>query len=188
MPTSPKIPRLVAALLLGAALAAATSAGAQRTARAKVRVSGDTAGTPPGCSVQAAITALNAWFGAISSGDSLVLLAQVDPDHGAFSVMPFAPSERFWRGESNRELMDYLRRRSRAHDTLILRGIVFGGWQPRDVRCKTCDRRTLGFMPDYERRADDLPPGRHRGTGKGGYQCQRGLMAPNLAPRPRSAK
>lgn len=153
-------------------------------ARSALRISGDTTGTPAGCSVDAAITALDGWFRAISSGDTSAVRTHVASDHGAFSVMPFSPGHRFWRGDTNEELMEFLRRRARAHDTLTLRGIVFFGWLPKDVRCRTCERRTLGFMPDYERKAGDLPPGRHRGTGKGGYQCQRGLLSLNLGPRP----
>jgi hypothetical protein len=178
--TGMRSPRFVLGVLYLTCCAGAL--GAQGTLRRSLRISGDTTGTPHGCSVNAAITALDGWFRAVSSGDTLAVPTHLASNHGAFSVMPFAPGQRFWRGDTNRELMDFLRYRARAHDTLRLRGITFFGWLPIDVRCKTCERHTLSFMPDYERSADDLPPGRHPGLGKGGYQCRRGLLSLNLAP------
>lgn len=155
---------------------------AQNSAVATFRIQGDTLRPPGGCSAQLAIKAVQRWFRAVATGDTALAVASIAPTHGAFSVIPFAKGERAWRGDTSQELIGYASARARAHEVLTLRNITFGGWLPRNRRCKTCERRTLGFVVEYDRSAADLPAGRHQGIGKGAYECSRGLISLNLAP------
>ena len=172
--------RVATGLFLFAAVA--SDLGAQiRPPAARVAIRGDTAGAPTGCPA-AAIKAVQGWFQAIAIGDTVLAKASVSPTQGPFSVIPFATTEHLWRGDSSSDLLDYVRRRSHAHETLTLHTMIFSGWLPLDVSCRSCERQILGFLPRYQRSANDLPPGRHEGTGKGGYNCEHGLMFLNLAP------
>jgi hypothetical protein len=138
-------------------------------------IRGDTTGAPPQCSAGAAVAALKGWFAAVSAGDTAGIRANVSPTFEVFSAGRNGLPEPFFRADRFRDLVAYVTRRARAHERLVLRGIVFNGWHGR----------SLWFGPiAVERTADDVPGGAHMWIGKGVYECQRGLHALNTAPWP----
>jgi hypothetical protein len=141
------------------------------------KVVGDTTGSPPGCSAARGITAISAWFSAFNNADSVGLARATPPrgEHfGVFSTGRFGPNERFVRIASLAELVRYARSRSRHHERMSLQGVVFDGWQNRE----------LGFIPYFDRSADDLGPSPLHGAGKAVYLCNKGILILNLGPRP----
>jgi hypothetical protein len=155
-------------------LATSTAIAQQRSA---LKVVGDTTGSPPGCSAATGIAAISTWFSAFNNADSAGLARATPPrgEHfGVFSTGRFGPRERFVRIESLAELVRYARSRARYHERMNLQGVVFYGWR----------NRALGFMPYFDRSADDLGPRPLHGAGKAVYLCNKGILVLNLGPRP----
>jgi hypothetical protein len=137
-----------------------------------VRIAGDTSGVPPSCRTSAAVAAINSWFRAVETGDTLLIAAGVSRRFHWVSVSPFTRSEPEFTGYSWSDLRAYVERRRRAHETLVLRSVVFTGWR----------NGALNFGPIYfERSADDLGPVPLEGIGKGAYACGEGLVALSVA-------
>ena len=141
------------------------------------KVVGDTTGSPRGCSASAGIEAISAWFSAFNNVDSVGLARATPPrgEHfGVFSTGRFVPTEPFVRIESLPELVRYARSRAGHHERMSLKGVRFYRWR----------NRVLGFMPYFERSADDLGVRPLNGIGKAGYLCNKGILILNLGPRP----
>lgn len=161
---------LVAALMLLGSVPGA----AQRTTTWKVL--GDTTGAPAGCSAAAAINAINSWFAAFHAVDSTGLARAIGTSGRipwVFSTGKFTPRDTFVRIEDLAALVRYARTRARQHEAMTLVAVHFWGWQGR----------TLGFMPYYDRSADDLGDEPIPGLGKFVYECGRGIFRMNMAPR-----
>jgi hypothetical protein len=140
-------------------------------------IRGDTAGAPPGCSVAAAINAIDAWFTAFNRADSVGLARATAPVPFVVSTGRFTRAEPFVRLESSRALLTYARERARRQERVTLDSVRFYGW----VHGRG---RALGFMPFYVRTADDLGPTPLHGIGKASYLCGKGIHVLNLGPRP----
>ena len=169
--------RLVAVLMV----LGAQSAFAQQAVAISLQAGADTAGLPRGC-VAATVNALETWFRALSAGDTTLALSILSTEHGAFSVSGFAPTER-WRGNTTRDLLAYVSQRGAQKERFTLQEVVLTGWLPKDVGCRSCSREILGFIPVFDRGSADRPQGKHRGMGKAGYQCGRGLWSLNMSGR-----
>ncbi|MFL5562673.1 MAG: hypothetical protein ACJ79K_14470 [Gemmatimonadaceae bacterium] len=143
----------------------------------RVKVAGDTAGAPAGCSTAAAVAAIAEWFTAFQAADSAGLArlsATRSPRGFGVTMGKFTPADPFVRLESLQAVLQHARRRAREHERLTLQGIRFFGWRGR----------VLGFMPYFTRSADDLGPSAHAGFGKAEYYCGQGIAILNLGPRP----
>jgi hypothetical protein len=137
-----------------------------------VSVAGDTSGLPPLCRASAAVAAINSWFRAVETGDTSLIVAGVSRRFHWVSVSPFTRSEPEFTGYIWSDLRAYVERRGRAHETLVLRSVVFTGWRSG----------ALNFGPiSFERSADDLGPLPLQGIGKGAYACGEGLIALSVA-------
>lgn len=139
-----------------------------------VSVSGDTRTPLPSCKAADAVTAINHWFRAVETGDTLRIARGVSRKFHWISVYGFSESERFT-GRTWSDLHAYVQRRAAARERLTLRSIQFNGWR----------NDALNFGPIYfERGADDLGPGPRRGFGKGAYACGEGLIVLSVGPAP----
>jgi hypothetical protein len=142
-----------------------------------LKVVGDTTGAPPGCSTAAAVAAITEWFAAFQAADSagLARASATGSPHGFLvSMGGFTPADTFVTFGFLEDVVQYARRRARQHERFTLQGVRFYGWRGR----------VLGFMPYYERSADDLGPAPRAGVGKAGYYCRQGVVGLHLAPRP----
>jgi hypothetical protein len=151
------------------AIASAQVVGSGRV----VRIEGDTSGLPPSCRTSAAVAAINNWFRAVETGDTLLIAAGVSPRFRWISVSPFTTSESGFTAGFWSDLRAYVERRARAHETLVLRSVVFTGWR----------NGALNFGPIYfERSAEDLGRVPLQGIGKAAYACGEGLIVLSVAP------
>jgi hypothetical protein len=126
---------------------------------------------------QASVTkAVSDWFAILESGDVQRIAAVVDrPNFHWISVNSFGDGDSNVSMRDYARLADYVRERSAAHERLRLIEVPVG------------ERRGgfLDFGPIvFERSADDLSPGKHRGIGKGEYHCGGGLTTLSVAPAP----
>jgi hypothetical protein len=138
-----------------------------------VRIAGDTSGVPPSCRTSAAVAAINNWFRAVETGDTSLIAAGVSRRFHWISVSPFTGSEPEFTGYRWPDLREYVERRGRAHETLVLQAVAFTGWRGG----------ALNFGPIYfERSADDVGPVPLQGIGKGAYACSEGLIALSVTP------
>ena len=138
-----------------------------------VSIAGDTSGLPPPCRTSDAVAAINNWFRAVETGDTLLIAAGVSRRFHWISVSPFTRSESLFTTGLWADLDAYAKRRARAREQLVLQSIVFAGWRSG----------ALNFGPIYfERSADDLGPVPLQGMGKGAYACREGLIALSVAP------
>jgi hypothetical protein len=145
-----------------------------------LKVVGDTTGAPPGCSAAAAVAAITEWFAAFQAADSARLArvsAAGSPGVFVVSMGGFAPADTFVTFGFLEDVVRYARQRARQHERFTLEGVRFYGW-------RGWNGRALGFMPYYQRSADDLGPAPRPGVGKAEYHCGRGVAVLNLAPRP----
>jgi hypothetical protein len=151
-------------------------AGSQLLAQSAVpwRVLGDTSGTPRGCSAAEGTATISLFLAAMRKADSAGLVRYVAPRF-VFSTGRFIPSDPFFAGKSIPELLQYARKRSRAHERMTVQAVWFNGWRGRDLQ----------FGPIwFLRAADDLGNKARPGIGKGAYRCGQGIIVFNLAPRP----
>ncbi len=151
------------------------SASAQQPTPLKIR--GDTAGAPRGCSAAKGISAINAWFAAFNAADSARLARASSTPNGrfVFSIGKFATSDKFIPARTFEELLAYARARALQHERMTVQEVTFNGWR----------RRVLQWDRIYfTRSADDLGDKPLRGVGKGGYWCGQGVWYLHLAPRP----
>jgi hypothetical protein len=138
-----------------------------------VGIGGDTSGLPPSCRAAAAVAAINNWFRAVETGDTLLIAAGVSRRFHWVSVSPFTLAEPAFTGYRWPGLRAYVERRGRARERLVLQSVTFTGWR----------QDALNFGPIYfERSADDLGPVPLQGIGKGAYACGEGLIALSVAP------
>ena len=154
------------------------SASAQQPTPLKIR--GDTAGAPRGCSAASGISAIKAWFAAFSDADSAGLARASSTPNGrfVFSTGKFATSDRFILTRTFEELLVYARQRARQRERMTVQQITFKGWRGR----------VLEWGPMYfTRSANDLGDKDLPGVGKGGYWCRQGVWYLHLAPRPDAA-
>jgi hypothetical protein len=142
-----------------------------------LKVVGDTTGAPLGCSTAAAVAAIAEWFAAFQAADS-ARLARVSaagtPGVFVVSMGGFTAADTFVTFGFLEDVVRHARQRARQHERFTLEGVRFYGWRGR----------ALGFMPYYQRSADDLGPAPRAGVGKAEYHCGRGVAVLNLAPRP----
>jgi hypothetical protein len=151
-------------------------AGSQALAQRVVpwEVLGDTTGAPRGCSASEGTAAISLFLAAVRKVDSAGLARYVAPRF-VFSTGRFTTSDTFFAGRSIPELLQYARKRSRAHERMTVQVVWFNGWRRRD----------LHFGPIwFLRYADDLGSTALPGSGKGAYRCGEGIVVFNLGPRP----
>jgi len=150
------------------------SAAAQQPTPLKVR--GDTAGAPRGCSAAAGISAISAWFAAFNDADSAALAKASSTPNGrfVFSIGKFGTSDTFFRARTFEELLAYARQRARQHERLTVQEVKFDGWRGKVLQWD----RLL-----FTRSAKDLGDKDLTGVGKGGYWCRQGVWYLHLAPR-----
>ena len=150
-------------------------ASAQSSIPLKMR--GDTAHAPRGCSAASAISAITAWFAAFNDADSAGLAKASSTPKGrfVFSVGQFATSDKFVRGRTFEDLLAYARARSPQHERMTVQSVRFRGWSGRVLEWDSLY---------FTRSADDLGDKPLAGLGKGGYWCGQGVWYLHLAPRP----
>lgn len=144
-----------------------------------VTVRGTIEGAPSGCSMAAAVNAIQSWFRAVHSGDPADIPNGIAADFLSVTISPFAPTETLFVGRKYADLVAYTKARSQQHERLELRLVQFNGWR----------LNSLQFGPIlYHRRADDLGEVSMRGMGKGAYQCGRGrregIIVLSIGPAP----
>jgi hypothetical protein len=141
------------------------------------RTLGSPAGAPAGCSVQAAATAIDAFFVAMRAADSIGLAratAPVHHNHFEFSTGKFTPTDSFVVAHSVPELLKYARGRARQHEQISIEEVTFNEWRGS----------ALEFGPMFFlRSANDLGARALPGVGKGEYWCRKGITILNTAPR-----
>jgi hypothetical protein len=150
-------------------------AGSQALAQSVVpwQILGDTTGAPRGCSASEGAATISLFLAAMRNADSAALVRYVAPRF-VFSTGRFTPSDSFYAGRSIPELLQYARKRSRAHERMKVQAVWFNGWRGRDLQ----------FGPIwFLRYADDLGRTALPGFGKG-YRCDAGIVVFNLGPRP----
>src|SRR6478672_12436364 len=133
------------------------SAAAQQPTPLKVR--GDTAGAPRGCSAAAGISAISAWFAAFNDADSAALAKASSTPNGrfVFSIGKFGTLDTFFRARTFEDLLGYARQRASQHDRMTLREVRFTGWRGK----------VLQWDPIYfTRSASDLGDKDLSGAGK----------------------
>ena len=159
---------------IGLQLVLIGSASAQSAA--PLKISGDTAGAPRGCSAAAAVSAIKAWFEAFGDADSAALAKSSSTPHGrfVFSTAKFASSDRFFRARTFEEFVAYVRERAPQHERMTVQAVRFNGWSGRVLEW---DRLY------FTRSANDLGDKPLRGVAKGGYWCGQGVWYLHLAPR-----
>ena len=151
------------------------SASAQQPTPLKIR--GDTARAPRGCSAAAGISAIRAWFAAFADADSTALAKASSTPHGrfVFSIRKFgATTDTLFRARTFEELLAYARERTRQKEHVTLEEVRFTGWSGQVLEW---DRLY------FTRTANDLGDIPLRGVGKGGYWCRQGVWYLHLAPR-----
>ena len=128
------------------------------------------------CTLASLSQALHDWFAIVESGEAERIGAVVDRTHFHWiSMSPFAKDDTLIAVRNYDELDGYVRRASRLHERMWLTMVT-----PNEVRGEF-----LEFGPVvFERSADNLSPGRHRGIGKGEYHCGVGLTVLSLGPEP----
>lgn len=126
------------------------------------------------CTQASVARAVADWFAILESGDVRKIAAVIDGRNFRWiSVSSFGDNDSSISIRDYRQLESYVRDRSAAHERLRLIGA------PVSVRRGAF----LEFGPiAFERSADDLSPGRHRGVGKGEYRCGGGLTVLSTAP------
>ena len=151
------------------------SASAQQSTTLKIR--GDTARAPRGCSAAAGISAIRAWFTAFSDADSAGLARASSTPKGrfVFSIGKFATSDTSFRARTFEEMLTYVRKRAPQRERIAVQEVRFTGWSGRVLEW---DRIY------FTRSANDLGDKALPGVGKGGYWCGQGVWYLHLAPRP----
>jgi len=152
-------------------LPAVASAQARATLRAP-RVTGDTVGAA--CSAARAAVDIQAWFVALTAGDTTALRRLATPALIVFSAGRNGLPERFARAGDVDQLLHYAAERHRAGDR----------WTLLEVRYLRVHGRILGFMPITRRDSRDPRATKGLWLGKAEYECGRGVRVLNLAPWP----
>jgi hypothetical protein len=150
------------------------SASAQQTTPLKIR--GDTAHAPRGCSAASGISAIRAWFAAFTKADSAALAKASSTPNGrfVFSIAKFATSDTPFRARTFEDMLAYARQRAPQHERMTVQEVRFNGWHGRVLEW---DRLY------FTRSANDLGDKALRGVGKGGYWCGQGVWYLHLSPR-----
>src|SRR3954465_4341770 len=150
------------------------AASAQQSTPLKIR--GDTAGAPRGCSAASGISAISAWFRAFTDADSAGLTKASSTPNGrfVFSIAQFASSDRSIRARTFEELLAYARERARQRERMTVQEVRFNGWRGRVLQWDSVY---------FTRSANDLGSEPLTGVGKGGYWCGQGVWYLHLAPR-----
>lgn len=136
------------------------------------RISGDTAGA--GCSARLAAVEINAWFIAMSIGDTAAIRRLARPALIVFSAGRNGLPEPTYRADSVAPLVRYVADRHRQVDHWSLLEVRFGGNRGQ----------TLGFTPITRRTSRDPRATQGLWLGKAQYECGRGVSVMNLAPWP----
>ncbi len=160
---------------IGLQLLVVGSASAQQSPPLKIR--GNTAGAPRGCSAKAGISAISAWFAAFNNADSVALARASSTPNGrfVFSIGKFANEDTLIPTRTFQELIVYARKRARERERMTIQEVTFNGWRGK----------VLQLGPIYfTRSANDLGEKPLAGVGKGGYWCGQGVWFLHLAPRP----
>ena len=126
------------------------------------------------CAQASVARAVNDWFAILESGDVRRIGSVVDRRNFHWiSVISFGDNDASISIRDYRQLDTYVRDRAAAHERLRL------------IDAPVSQRRGafLEFGPiAFERSADNLSPGIHRGVGKGEYRCGGGLTVLSTAP------
>jgi hypothetical protein len=136
-------------------------------------ISGDTIGAA--CSVRDAAATIQAWFVAMSVGDTAAIRQLARPALIVFSAGRNGQPEPFVRADSVDQLVRYVAQRHRVGDR----------WSLLEVRFMLVRGPILGFMPITRRDSRDAAVTKGLWLGKAEYECGRGVRVLNLAPWPR---
>src|SRR5688572_28931348 len=95
-------------------------ASAQQSTPLKIR--GDTAGAPRGCSAKAGITAISAWFAAFNNADSVALARASSTPNGrfVFSIGKFATEDPMIPARTFEDLIAHALKRARHHERVTV--------------------------------------------------------------------
>jgi hypothetical protein len=135
-------------------------------------ITGDTVGAA--CSATSAASDIQAWFAALSIGDTAGLRRLAAPALIVFSAGRNGLRERFARADNVDQLLRYAIERHRAGDR----------WSLLEVRFVRVRGKILGFMPITRRESRDRRATKGLWLGKAEYECGRGVRVLNLAPWP----
>jgi hypothetical protein len=147
--------------------------GAQgRASSPSVTISGDTAAAA--CSASIAVVEIQAWFVALSAGDTAHLRRLATPAMAVFSAGRNGLPEPFARADNVDQLVEYATTRHRVGDR----------WTLLEVHFELVQGDTLGFTPITFRASHDVRATQGYWLGKAGFLCGRGVQVLNLAPWP----
>jgi hypothetical protein len=142
------------------------------------RAVGTPSGAPPGCSTAAAAAAIDAFFAALRTADSVGLARSTAPrynGHFDVSINKISATDSSFRASTVPEMLTHARKRARVHERITVQQVTFNYWRGH----------RLEFGPIYYlRSADDLGPTPRAGIGKGEYWCGKGISALYIGPRP----
>ena len=158
-------------LLVAVMLPVSASGQANRPAARPV-ISGDTVGAA--CSAVTVAANIQAWFIALSKGDTARLRKLASPALIVFSAGRNGSPERFARADNVDQVVRYATERHQAGDR----------WSLLEVRFVRVDGQILGFMPITRRESNDPRATKGVWLGKAEYECGRGVRVLNLAPWP----
>lgn len=158
-------------LLFAIALPVAVSAQVRPLSR-HPRISGDTAGAA--CSPRQAAADIQAWFIAMSIGDTAGLRRVAQPSLIVFSAGSHGDPEAAVRADDVDQLVRYVTDRHRVRDH----------WSLLEVQFTLVRGNRLGFMPIARRDSRDALATKGMWLGKAEYECGRGVRVLNLAPWP----
>src|SRR5690349_18039536 len=148
--------------LIAAMLPVCASGQGQRAA-ARPLITGDTTGAA--CSAATATVDIEAWFFALSNGDTASLRRLASPAMKVFSAGRNGLPERFARADNVDQLLRYAAARHRAGDH----------WRLLEVRFVRVHGKILGFMPITHRDTSDPRATKGVWLGKAEYECGRGV-------------
>lgn len=173
-----KLAGAVTLLSLCASVAIAQPAPAASRAPVTPAMYGDASGGPAGCGAADAVTALQTWFRAVSTGDTTLVRKAIGAGLQWVSVaQPLARyTEPQFVGRDLSSLIQYAAARGRVHESIELLELTFNGWRQGDLQ--------IGPL-SYRRTADDLGAAPLVGIGKAAYTCGEGLIVLSLGtPKP----
>jgi len=146
--------------------------GQDHPVAARPLVTGDTLGAA--CSAAQVAVNVQAWFIALSTGDTASLRRLASPALIVFSAGRNGLPERFARANNVEQLLHYATERHRVGDH----------WRLLEVRFVRVHGKILGFMPIMRRESHDPRATEGFWLGKAEYECGRGVRVLNLAPWP----
>jgi hypothetical protein len=149
-----------------------TASGQDHRVAARPIVTGDTVGAA--CSAADAAVTIQAWFVALSTGDTARLRRLASPALIIFSAGRNGLPERFVRADNVDQLLRYATDRHKVGDQ----------WTLLEVRFVRVHGTILGFMPITRRESHDPLATEGFWLGKAEYECGRGVRVLNLAPWP----